>query len=650
MRLGVGDYISAGLYIATAIACLAFIIFRIQKHYRRSKEHTIMTYLLWNLVITGIVEATKIILAHYNAPNLIEWQRVGSYLYFIIHTTLSPAFVLYVLLINGAAKNKGKSFYYILFSIMLIPELLVLTNPMTKIVYYYNVEDGVISYHRGWAMWILYVVAAAYLAYGIVFLVKSWNVLKNNYMKGYAFFLIMIVLGILIQLVSKSLFGETYEVEAFFETIALLGLLVTVDCNDSLIDRDTKFRNNIIYEINVKLYKKYNYKYTTIHVKFANLAYYKNVLQEDSYDSLIDFITNRLTYVFNKEEIYRYDNSTFVIVLPKHPLCEKWINELKEIFEKPIDIHNSPIFLQTVITVAKVPNDIDTLEEHRRIMNVKPDGDNVVTIRLGEDLKFLKRHSLVDEAIHRAIKDKSFMVYYQPIWSKDTNSIVSCEALCRLNDKELGFIPPSEFIPIAEETGSIIALGEIVIEKVCKDISELRFQELGIHYVELNLSLYQLRSKNLVSVITENLKRYNVPSSMLNLEITESRDLEDTLELTNLINTLTDKGFSFSLDDYGTAYSNLTNVISINYKNIKIDASILWKSITDFNTRQLLELTIKTFRNFGNNIIQEGVETKEQLDLVTNAGANLIQGYYFSKPLPRLEFVEFVKNFKNKNE
>ena len=283
-------------------------------------------------------------------------------------------------------------------------------------------------------------------------------------------------------------------------------------------------------------------------------------------------------------------------------------------------------------------------------MNVKPDGDNVVTIRLGEDLKFLKRHSLVDEAIHRAIKDKSFMVYYQPIWSKDTNSIVSCEALCRLNDKELGFIPPSEFIPIAEETGSIIALGEIVIEKVCKDISELRFQELGIHYVELNLSLYQLRSKNLVSVITENLKRYNVPSSMLNLEITESRDLEDTLELTNLINTLTDKGFSFSLDDYGTAYSNLTNVISINYKNIKIDASILWKSITNFNTRQLLELTIKTFRNFGNNIIQEGVETKEQLDLVTNAGANLIQGYYFSKPLPRLEFVEFVKNFKNKNE
>jgi len=174
-------------------------------------------------------------------------------------------------------------------------------------------------------MWILYVVAAAYLAYGIVFLVKSWNVLKNNYMKGYAFFLIMIVLGILIQLVSKSLFGETYEVEAFFETIALLGLLVTVDCNDSLIDRDTKLRNNIIYEINVKLYKKYNYKYTTIYVKFANLAYYKNVLQEDSYDSLIDFITNRLTYVFNKEEIYRYDNSTFVALLPKHPLCEKWM-------------------------------------------------------------------------------------------------------------------------------------------------------------------------------------------------------------------------------------------------------------------------------------------------------------------------------------
>ena len=137
---------------------------------------------------------------------------------------------------------------------------------------------------------------------------------------------------------------------------------------------------------------------------------------------------------------------------------------------------------------------------------------------------------------------------------------------------------------------------------------------------------------------------------MINLEITESRYLEEALGFNNFIHSLMAKGFAFSLDDYGTAYSNITNVSSMHYKNIKIDSSILWKSIKDPNTRQLLELTIKTFRNFGNDIIQEGVETKEQLDLVTNAGCNMVQGYYFSKPLPRLEFVEFVKKFSEENK
>ena len=265
-------------------------------------------------------------------------------------------------------------------------------------------------------------------------------------------------------------------------------------------------------------------------------------------------------------------------------------------------------------------------------------------------LKFLKRQSEVDKAIHRAIKNKSFEVYYQPIWENETNSIVSCEALCRLKDSELGQISPAEFIPIAESTGSIIALGDIVIEKVCNDICNLRFMDLGIKYVEINLSLYQLRNKELADRIMDYLNKYNIPSSMINLEITESRDFLETSGVKNFMAYLMERGFTFSLDDYGTAYSNLTNVMSIEYKNIKIDSSILWKSVDDTNTRQLLELTIKTFRNLGNSIIQEGVETKEQLDMVIAAGANLIQGYYFSKPLPPLEFVKFVESFSNKSD
>lgn len=646
MRLGLGEYVSCGLYIAATVVCMVFMIYRYQKKYRNSKEYAVMSFLLWNVLLTGIIEATKIILAVYKVNNLILYQKIGSYLYFLIHTTLSPAFALYVLLINGAAKNRGKKFFYILFSGLVVAEIFVLITPFTKCVFYYNIQDGYITYNRGWAMIILYIIAVSYLAYSITYLFKSWSLLKHNFMNGYQYFIFLIIVGILIQLVSKAAFGEAYEVEAFFESLALVGLILVVDCNDALIDDETKLRNGASYKLNIQLYHKYHYQYTIINIRFLNFDYYKRVLSSKTNDELVEYLKNSIISVVPKAEYYRFSNDTFVIVISKHPLCEKWTKELVRHFDKPLVFDNNELYLQTVISVAKAPNDVETLEEHIRIMDVKPKGDKLVSVVMGESLTFLKRHSLIDDAIRRAIKNKSFEVYYQPIWDKETNSIVCCEALCRLKDEFLGPISPGEFIPLAEETGSIISLGDIVIEKVCKDIAELNFRELGIQYVELNLSLYQLRDKNLKDSILEYLNQYNIPPSMLNLEITESKDLDASIGINAFIDSLIEKGFSFSLDDYGTAYSNLANVISVKYKNIKIDSSILWKSIKDFNTKQLLELTIKTFRNIGNNVVQEGVETEEQLNIVTNAGANLIQGYYFSKPLPRLEFVEYLKNFK----
>lgn len=646
MRLGLGEYVSCGLYICATIACLVFLIFRYAKKYRYSVEHGVMTFLLWNIMLTGIIETTKLILAFYNVENLLIYQKIGSYLYFLLHTTLSPAFALYVLLINGAAKNKGKKFFFILFSGVVICEILVLITPFTNGVFYYEIVDGYIEYRRGFAMTILYVIAVLYLVYAVVFLVKSWNVLKTNYMNGYQYFLVLIALGIIIQLISKPIFGEAYEVEAFFESLAVIGLLLVVDCNDALIDDETKLRNGSSYKLNVNLYQRYHYKYTIINIRFVNLDYYFHVLPQKTRGELLEYLTNTITSVIPNSECYRYSNDTFVIIIPKHPLCEKYVKTLTQAFDKALVFDNNEIFLQTVISVAKAPNDVETLDEHIKVMGVKPKAGRLVNVVSGDSLTFLKRQTLVDEAIRRAIKNKSFEVYYQPIWDKETNSIVSAEALCRLNDEILGPISPAEFIPLAEETGSIISLGDIVIEKVCKDISELRFMKLGIKYVELNLSLYQLRNDNLKDFILDNLEKYNVSSSMINLEITETKDMDEVLEFNHFIEALIAKGFSFSLDDYGTAYSNLANVISIQYRNIKIDSSILWKSITDYHTKQLLELTIKTFRNFGNNVVQEGVETKEQLDLVCDAGANLIQGFYFSKPLPKLEFVEYVKNFK----
>ncbi|MBQ8913031.1 MAG: EAL domain-containing protein, partial [Lachnospiraceae bacterium] len=271
-----------------------------------------------------------------------------------------------------------------------------------------------------------------------------------------------------------------------------------------------------------------------------------------------------------------------------------------------------------------------------------------VRVFRGDELDSFKRKAQVEEALKKALEEDTFQVYYQPIWNAEKNRMESAEALIRLTDSELGFISPEEFIPIAEQSGLITEIGLYVFEKVCQFITKERTKALGLKYIEVNLSIFQLLVGNTLEHFLEIMKRYGVTSDQINLEITETGSLATSNTMISAINEMQEWGFKFSLDDYGTGYSNLSYIMSMDFLNIKSDKGLLWDADTRESSSIMLTDTIKTIRRLGMNVIQEGVETKEQLDLVVGAGANLIQGYYFSKPLPEEAFydymVEFIKN------
>ena len=173
-----------------------------------------------------------------------------------------------------------------------------------------------------------------------------------------------------------------------------------------------------------------------------------------------------------------------------------------------------------------------------------------------------------------------------------------------------------------------------MFEKVCAFLADERTKKVGLTYVEVNLSIYQLIAGNTIEQFKEAMDKYGVTPDQINLEITESGSVSTSHALLTNIDELKELGFKFSLDDYGTGYSNLTYIISMDFTNIKSDKGLLWDANKNENSRILLTDTIQMMRRLGFNVIQEGVENREQLDLVVNAGANLIQGYYFSKPVP----------------
>ncbi|MBQ9632648.1 MAG: EAL domain-containing protein, partial [Lachnospiraceae bacterium] len=251
----------------------------------------------------------------------------------------------------------------------------------------------------------------------------------------------------------------------------------------------------------------------------------------------------------------------------------------------------------------------------------------------------------VEQAIRRAIDNRSFKIHYQPIWDSGTGLIHSAEALIRLIDDELGFISPEEFIRIAEHNGTIITIGEIVFEEVCRFIRDRDLDSLGMEFIEVNLSAVQCMQKDLPRYIIGTIKDYGVDGSQINLEVTESFAVQSEELLRHSMEEMRKEGITFSMDDFGTGYSNLQKVFSMGYDIVKIDKSILWAADEDFSARVLLESTIQMIKDMDRRIVVEGVETAEHRDMLKSLGVDFCQGFFFSRALAEEEFVDYVKNF-----
>lgn len=203
-------------------------------------------------------------------------------------------------------------------------------------------------------------------------------------------------------------------------------------------------------------------------------------------------------------------------------------------------------------------------------------------------------------------------------------------------------VRPDIFIPAAEKSGMIHKIGKFVLEEVCRFIVSDKFKELGLDYIEVNLSVIQCMSSELADDVREIMNRYNVSSEQLNLEITETAAAYAQTTMMNNIEELNDDGIAFSLDDFGTGYSNMKRIASMPFAIVKLD-----KTFTEMNENdkmlKVVKNTISMVRDMNLRILVEGVETLESFKEFEALGVDYIQGYYFSKPLPMEKFVSEVK-------
>ena len=247
-----------------------------------------------------------------------------------------------------------------------------------------------------------------------------------------------------------------------------------------------------------------------------------------------------------------------------------------------------------------------------------------------------------EQLILEAMEKDQVEVYYQPIYSTKEHCFTSAEALVRIRDEEGNLVPPGVFIDVAEQNGMILKLGEMVFEKVCCFLREHDIEQYGLHYIEINLSVVQCSYEQLAEDYINIMKKYEIPSSLINLEITESASMEAKRILLNNMRSLMDYGVKFSLDDFGTGQSNLNYIVDMPVDIVKFDKDMINAYFENGKAKYVMNAAMHMVHGMNLEIVSEGIETREQYEIMEELGISYIQGYYFSKPLSQQQFLKFI--------
>lgn len=270
-------------------------------------------------------------------------------------------------------------------------------------------------------------------------------------------------------------------------------------------------------------------------------------------------------------------------------------------------------------------------------------GNNDVVVIDEAMLQEMYKKQKTENLLIQAMKKDRVEVFYQPIYSVRKYQFVSAEALVRIRDGKGKIIPPGTFIEVAERTGLIVKLGEIVFEKVCQFIQEEEPAQYGIEYIEVNLSIIQCGYENLAENFIQIMKKYDVSPKYINLEITETASLDEKRMLLQNMEILREYGVAFSLDDFGTGRSNLNYIVDMPVDIVKFDRDMIQAYFHSDKAKYVMDAAMHMIHGMKLKIVSEGIETEEQYRTMEELGISYIQGYYFSKPLPEKEFLEFIR-------
>ena len=455
-------------------------------------------------------------------------------------------------------------------------------------------------------------------------------------------------LGYLLDITERKQFQEKIERQAYFDE--LTGL---------------PNRRMFLHRLNREIIRsrRRNYMGALFFIDLDRFKLINDTLGHEIGDLLLKHIAARLQSCLREDDTAaRLGGDEFVIILSdlgNKPevithnammVAEKVRNALGEDhLIKGNEIHSTPS-IGIVTFPSDEPHSAEDLVRFAdtAMYRAKSEGRNEIRFFNPDMQDHVEGQLQLERSLRAALASQEFSLNYQPLFN-DRNEIVSAEALIRWQHPQRGLISPGEFIPMAEETGLILPIGEWVLRETCRQIkrwetSSSDRNEFSLPLIAVNVSPKQFRQPDFVAQVKDILDEFQLNPDRLVLELTEGIVIADVDDTVNKMNKLKSTGIQFAIDDFGTGYSSLAYLKRLPIDVLKIDQSFVRDITTNNSNSSIVEAIISMARHLGLNVTAEGVETSNELDVLRSHKCTVFQGYYFSKPLAAKEFAEFCKN------
>jgi len=392
----------------------------------------------------------------------------------------------------------------------------------------------------------------------------------------------------------------------------------------------------------------------TLAVLLLNLDHFQNinaVFGHERGDMLLINVAKRLAATLpDATYIARFSGDEFAVLIKNIDAAkaEQIGRALQQHIALGFALVNDHVEIGATLGIVVFPDDGDSaslLLRHADLAlhHAKRAGRNGLAVFSSDLSQAIQRRVQLENGLKQALQRQEFVLHYQPKMDLPSGKIVGAEALLRWHSPELGMISPMEFIPVAEETGLILPIGDWVLLQACRQLRAWQDQALSVPSVAINLSTRQFRQKDLVAKIKTVLQQTQLPPRLLELEITESAIMDNVKAAADMLAELSRMGTRIAIDDFGTGYSSLGYLKSFAIHSLKIDRSFIRDIPGDKDDETIVRMIIALGTSLGLQVIAEGVETAKQVAYLLANQCDQIQGYYFSRPVSAAAFAELLR-------